>query len=118
MHPHFRSISSLNQKCKQSFSSVLARQNSKSFYHQEQSSLHMFKMLDAHFNVLNKIHASCFFVYLMNRMAIKNQVGSQKEKAWRRLLKIMCQNLSKLINVPILLSAHPSYPLTDEQTVR
>lgn len=54
----------------------------------------------------------------MNRIAPKHQVRSQKEKPWHRLLKIMCQNLNKLINVLILFSVHPGYLLTDEQTVK
>jgi len=55
----------------------------------------------------------------LNRRATEYQVSSQKEKAGHRLLKMMCQDLSQLIiNVLILLSAQPSYYLTDEQTKR
>lgn len=71
-----------------------------------------------HFVSCTKIHV-LIFMYPMNSIATTHHVSSQKKKkAWHRLLKIMCQNRNKLINVLILLSAHPGYLLTKGQTVK
>lgn len=86
-------------------SNELERQNTKSFHHPQQ------------YLSYTKMHAFVTFVGTA-RKEVKSQVYSQKEKARHRLLKSTCQNLNKLINVLILLAVHPSYPLTDEQTVR
>lgn len=108
----------LHHTCKQGFSDALERHKTKSFSQQQQPSLHikrfwMHLVSYTHIFIFCVSHDQNSNTSMFSKEKEKKERKKKEKKPCHRLLKIMCQNLKHLIDVLILLCAHPSYPLTN-----